>query len=249
MEIKEQAVAKPLHLEGAWNVRDLGGYFNKNGQELKKGRFLRADALGGLTSQDVEALQKYGVVLVVDLRSHQEVEKAPYKWMEQAETIEYVSIPLLDNIQSNDGTVALPENLHELYKSLLEESVPEIRQVLKTFLRKETGCCLFNCSAGKDRTGIIAMLLLGLADVEEDVISADYGVSAGYMEPVFQKQREALEKAGFGKAAFLLGSDPKEMKLTTRYLKERYGSIRAYVETLLSEEETRLLREHLIGKE
>ena len=36
MEIKEQAVAKPLHLEGAWNVRDLGGYFNKNGQELKK---------------------------------------------------------------------------------------------------------------------------------------------------------------------------------------------------------------------
>ena len=93
------------------------------------------------------------------------------------------------------------------------------------------------------------MLLLGLADVEEDVIAADYGVSAGYMEPVFQKQRKALEKAGFGKAAFLLGSDPKEMNLTTRYLKERYGSIRAYVETLLSEEETKLLRERLIGKE
>ena len=90
------------------------------------------------------------------------------------------------------------------------------------------------------------MLLLGLADVEEDVIAEDYGVSAGYMKPVFEKQREALEKAGFGKAAFLLESDPEEMKLTTRYLKERYGSIRAYVETLISEEEAELLQKRLV---
>ncbi|MGN1149001.1 MAG: tyrosine-protein phosphatase [Lachnospiraceae bacterium] len=244
--MSEIETAKPLALESAYNVRDIGFYCNKDGVKLKEGRFLRADALGNLTEKDKTKLEEYGVKAVVDLRSPVEIEKAPCKLCESGK-VEYYSVPMFDNIQSNDGTQKMPHSLYELYVSLLDNCQEQIKKVLQIFIDHREGCCLFNCSAGKDRTGVIAMLLLGLADVDEDTIAADYGVSAGYMEPVFAPQRQAMEAAGYGKAAFLLLSDPAQMHKTVDYVNEKYGGIKEYLRRLLSKEEYRLLQSGLVG--
>lgn len=232
-------VAKPLYLRNAYNVRDLGFYRTVDGRKLCKGRFLRADSLGSLTKADWEKLKTYGVVAVVDLRSVMERERQPFAAEENG--VDYYSVPLLDEIQSNDGTREVPKSLHELYKGLLDNSKQQIAEALRTFLKYEKGCCIFNCTAGKDRTGVIAMLLLGLAGVDEETIIADYSVSAENMKPVFAGQIRSMEEAGYSALAYLLRSDSEEMRQTLDYVKEQYGGIRNYLRKLLSEEEVQAL--------
>ena len=240
--------AEPLRLEKAYNVRDLGYYTNRYGEKLNTGKFLRSDALHLITKEDEQTLVDYGVRVIVDLRSPMEAEKAPCL-IQQHQDIDYYSIPLFDDIQSNDGSRALPNSLHELYIFLLDNSKEQIKRILQCFLRYENGCCLFNCTAGKDRTGIIAMLLLGLADVEEERIAADYSVSARYMEPVFAAQRLALQKAGYSnyqQFSFLLESPAEEMEKTMQYLQDNYDGISNYVSRLLSQDEFDRLRNRLV---
>lgn len=238
--MKNIEAAKPLNLENAYNVRDLGCYSSREGKKLREGRFLRADSLGSLNEEDWKKLKRYGVVSIVDLRSSMERDRQPFA-VEKSEGIAYHSIPLFDNIQSNDGTQQVPKSLYELYCSLLDNSQQQIAEVLRTFLEYEDGCCLFNCTAGKDRTGIIAMLLLGLAGVDEDYIIADYSASAENMKSVFAGQIKAMEQAGYGAMIYLLRSEPEEMRRTLDYVEEQYGGIREYLKKLLTKEEMEAL--------
>lgn len=239
--------AVPLPLAHAYNVRDIGCYRGRNGEKLREGRFLRSDALGRLDDREWQFLKDYGVTLIVDLRSPKEREQEPFKQQAEAAGICYQSVPMFDNIQSNDGSEEFPASLYELYIRMLDKNSDQIREVLRKFLKNEEGCCLFNCTAGKDRTGVIAMLLLGLADVEEDTIIADYSVSAENMRPLFEGQIRAMEEAGYGNLRFLLESDPEDMRITLRFLKERYGNARKYVRNLLTEEEVKRLEGMLAG--
>ena len=238
--------AKPLALQNAYNVRDIGYYRNRNGEKLKEGIFLRADSLNRLTMEDWLKLKQYGVVSIVDLRSPEECSRNPFD-LKAAGEIFYHSVPLFDNIQSNDGTQKLPQSLHDLYVQLLDNSSRQIAVVLRDFLEHKSGCHLFNCTAGKDRTGVIAMLLLGLADVDEETIVADYSVSAENMEPVFAGQIQAMNKAGYGAMSFLLKSEPEEMRQTLAHISQKYGSIRDYLTGILSTEEVNQLRRMLVA--
>lgn len=233
--------AQPLPLSHAYNTRDIGCYRRKDGGKLREKKFLRSDALGRLDEGEWRYLRDYGVTLIVDLRSPMERGQEPFGQQAESVGIRYHAVSMLDNIQSNDGTEQFPSSLHDLYIGMLEKNGDQIREVMCEFLKNEEGCCLFNCTAGKDRTGVIAMLLLGLADVEEDTILADYSVSAKNMRPVFQGQIEAMKQAGYGSLCFLLESDPEEMRLTLRFLKEKYGNARKYLSTLLDEEEVERL--------
>lgn len=244
--------AAPLALQNAYNVRDIGCYYDRNGRKLQEKRFLRSDALNRLTEKEWLSLKEYGVAAVIDLRSPMErymapftIDDASFTAKSPADSIAYHSLPLFDNIQSNDGTQKAPKSLHELYCGLLENSSAQITRVFQCFLQYPKGCCLFNCSAGKDRTGVIAMLLLGLADVDEETIIADYSASADNMEPVFSAQISAMEQAGYGAMAFLLQSEPEQMRLTLEYIREKYGSIPQYLQKLLSGKELEALRHRL----
>ncbi len=244
--MKTVETAKPLALKNAYNVRDIGYYCNREGKKLKEGNFLRADSLSRLTPEDWQKLKKYGVVSIVDLRSPEECTREPFD-LQAAGEIFYDAIPLSYNIQSNDGNQAFLESLHALYVQLLDNSSRQIAVVLRNFLKNKEGCHLFNCTAGKDRTGVIAMLLLGLADVDEETIVADYSTSAENMKPVFAGQIQAMKEAGYGAMSFLLRSEPEDMRLTLEHVNCRYGGIRNYLTGILSEEEVDQLRRMLVA--
>ena len=105
----------------------------------------------------------------------------------------YVHIPMLDQLNSSGFRGALPECMFDVYRDLLDDSASSIRRVFEAL--DTDGCALFHCRAGKDRTGVIAMLLLGLAGVSDDDIVADYVATQRYMGHGLGIQRAAASIA------------------------------------------------------
>ena len=235
--LHNQEVSKPLDLEMAYNVRDLGVYINSRGKKLIRNQLFRADGLHSLTGEDQKKLKEAGITAVIDLRSNQEVELLPCVFCNE-EDMDYHRVPLLDRVSSNGLQGGFPDSMADLYVELLENSKDEISKVLRIIAGYPDRAVVFNCTAGKDRTGVIAMLLLELAGVEEKWIIADYAVSEENIRPLFEKQKEQLSRAGIEMPEYLFASRPQEMEQTIQYLKSEYGSVRRYVESLdLTEDE------------
>ena len=238
----------PLPLQGTYNTRDLGGY-PAGDTAVRRGRFLRSDQPVDLGEGDLQALYEYGVRLAIDLRSAQECRRAPSS-LRGYRDIRCEEVPLLDSLQSSlaaGEAVALPPSMGELYVSLLRDSQPAIARSL-SLMAGSTGCVLYHCTAGKDRTGVLSMLLLSLAGVADAVIETDYAVSAANMAPFFAKQRAALEKLAPGVPAAAFSSAPENIRLALAELR-RQGGAAAYLRAIgLTGGEVAALQNRLLGE-
>ncbi len=219
-----------LPLSGAKNVRDLGGYKTKNGKFTKKNIFLRAAKLDELTDADKEFLYGYGVRTVVDLRSPVEIEEKPCG-VRSYRDIRYENVPLIDNIHSDNLEGRYPSSMSQMYVGLLENSTQLIRQALYR-LAEESKCALFNCTAGKDRTGVMAMLLLKLAEVDSAVIIEDYSASEQYNTDIKIIQKEVKEQFGILLPDYLFESKPEQMEQTLEFFDRKYNSAPDYMKTI-----------------
>lgn len=229
-----------LPLEGAPNTRDLGGYPCKEGH-TRWGRFLRSAGLSELSPADIEYLREFGLTTVVDLRSQYEREHMPSKLEGQA-GITVHSVPLLDQVNSTNYEGDLPGTMSGLYISLLDTNRAEMQQIF-TCLADAQGVALFHCTAGKDRTGVVAMLLLNLAGVHSRDIVADYAVTEIYMQRVFAtelKQRAEIPQ-------HVLRSLPESMERVLLHLEETYQNAENYLKTIgLPAEKLAALKQKMI---
>lgn len=224
----------PLRLNGAHNVRDLGGFSftDPDGTTgtTAKGVFLRSGSLTRLTKRDRATLRAYGLVRVIDVRSNFELKIFPDPYDRRPEPgIDYRHVPMLDQLNSNGFQGLLPESMFAVYRDLLDEGQEGFR-LLVDALDVETGCVLFHCRVGKDRTGVIAMLLLDLAGVAPCGIIADYAASERYMGGFLRIQRvgaSLLARRIVPKCLF--EANPSEMERTLTYLYERYGNARHFL--------------------
>jgi protein-tyrosine phosphatase len=221
------AANKPLPLEGALNVRDLGGYPLRSGGRTASGRFLRSDATGSLSEDDARKLLDMGLELVVDLRSSSEIESSPSK-LQGTDKLRYLNVPLADRVQSSGFQGPLPASMAELYVSLLDEGRARMREVFVALAESE-GLRLFNCTAGKDRTGVVAMLLLDLAGAEEEAIVADYAASEFNLAPALERQKAALLTRGIDVPDFVFESKPRDIRAAIGHLRSTYGSAETYL--------------------
>lgn len=219
--------ARPLQLEGARNVRDLGGYPAADGALTRPGVFLRADGLGDLTAADCRALADYGVTCVVDLRSRREREEKPDA-IHGYPGIANFHVEMLDQLNSGNYSDQLPDTMGEVYLSLLDQSGRAIARVMD-LLAENQGCGLFHCTAGKDRTGVIAMLLLDLAGVPRDVIAADYAVSEVHLAAQVAQLIQKLREDGVPVREHLFRSQPVDICRAYDHLYGRYGGAGAYL--------------------
>ena len=225
--------SEPLQLRGVRSARDLGGYpftdaHGGSGRTVK-GVFIRAGSLFFLTRSDAQLLEAYGVTRIIDLRSPFELRllKDPV-CRGRYPGVDYVSVPMMDQINSRGISGQVPDRMSDVYCSILDDDAESIRQVFLAL--DDEGCVLFHCRAGKDRTGVIAMLLLKLAGVDDRTVVADYAVSDRYAGRTWNLQRIGLRIIARRPVGALFESAPEEMERTLSHLHREYGSARAYLE-------------------
>lgn len=234
-----------IKLEGAYNVRELGGYITADGHKTKKGVFIRSDGTGNLSDKDVAILKKLGLSMVIDLRSFDEVDQYPSK-LRNCENIRYENILMFDGVMSAVIKGSVPTFMGRMYVSLLNRCKDKYAQIFKMFA-ENNGLTLFNCTAGKDRTGVVAMLLLQLAGVDDGIIVADYSVSEHNIKFATQKQKEMLKKRGIKIPNYIFKSNPKNMMYTLNWLKKYYKNSENYLLNCgLSQTEINIIKKRFV---
>ncbi len=171
----------PRHVwfEACFNFRDLGGYPTRAGGRLRWRTLYRSDTLHRLTAADAEILAALGLRTVIDLRSNTEV--ADYgRVRADPETVAWHHAPMLDNLRlrppTGDQPPPTPDVLPpgEFYMHILEEFKRSVGQTFKLLASEDALPAVFHCTGGRDRTGMVAALMLELVGVEDEVIINDY---------------------------------------------------------------------------
>lgn len=182
-----------LDFPGLLNARDLGGYPTRGGERTRWRSLLRSDDLVQLTSAGLRALSEYGLRTVVDLRWPGEAGGAEHPVARDLAHVRYHPISLLaaDEMQWSALSAGCTK---EMWKcAVLDHSRPQLRHVLQVIASADPGPLLFHCVAGKDRTGLIAALLLALADVEPEAIAYDYAASALQLQDEYVRRYPQID--------------------------------------------------------
>ncbi len=218
-----------LPLQRAYNVRDLGGYSCTQGKVTRWKTYLRGDSLAFLENEDITFLKEYGLKTVIDLRNADELAPFPNPF-EFDEEIQYHNIPLVagDIGDITRELIGKPAQfLPIFYTMLLDQGKENIKKVLDVIAAHDTGALLFHCTAGKDRTGILSMLLLSIAGVADADIINNYCTTYHYNKenPRIQKQMQVTP-------AEVLASSPAYIITTMGYLDTKYGSRESYLQSI-----------------
>jgi protein-tyrosine phosphatase len=195
-----------IHLDGTFNLRDLGGYVSEDGRTVIWGRFLRSDALGKISDSGVKYLDAMHLHTVIDFRNLKERTKVPdcldvkwqYQYLDpQADTAALASAApkddqekishLLDIASTVQGRSVLEAKKNEMIGQYQEfVSGSESKRVYAKFVHicMQTNALpiLFHCRGGKDRTGFAALLILSMLGVDRDTINEDYMLTAENMQ-------------------------------------------------------------------
>jgi protein-tyrosine phosphatase len=217
-----------LLLAGTFNVRDLGGYPTRDGGVIRPRTIYRADSLHRLTPEAQATLERRGLRTVIDLRRADESAAAPNVFRESLSVI-YRNIPLPgDLLLDPTGT---PPPLAAVYRAMLDKGRTPLRQILVCLSDPACWPVLVHCTAGKDRTGLVTALLLGIAEVPDEAIVADYALTSRFLSgALFEDARRDAEARGYRWATTpaLLASPPVAMADTLTYLRTRYGGPTGY---------------------
>lgn len=210
---------------GLHNLRDLGGFGTNTGHTTRSNVFWRGDSPHRVTPSDLAYFTTHQITTVIDLRHPHEQQIAPNPLATQPH-ITYVAIPLF---QMSHNTSAVIARLDDFYIHLLETSRAPIQQTFMQ-LAEAPGGTFFHCRVGKDRTGIIAALLLDMVEVPHDHIIADYMATAEHITPLLPELRRD-RPAHIDEATYeqIIGVQSDTMGNVLDYVKKTYGSAMNYL--------------------
>jgi protein-tyrosine phosphatase len=244
-------VSRALQWEGCANVRDLGGIPLARGGETRYGVLVRADNVRRLTDAGWSDLYEHGVRRIVDLRWPEELADDPPREVD----IDVVHVSLLGELDP-DFVDDVDEYLGEddpagywssFYVASLETYQANFGAVVAAIADEPDGVVLFHCAGGKDRTGLIAALLLRIAGVAIDDVAADYALSEANL-PTGPGSwiEEAPTEAERRRRRFKQRTPAAAMARTLEELETEHGDVRAYLrEGGVSEEQLDRLEQRL----
>jgi protein-tyrosine phosphatase len=225
-------------LDGPANFRDLGGY-EAGSQFLRRGRVFRSDSLSHLTDRDVRHIvEELGVSTVVDLRAGHEVEVYGHGPLGAAGVVVH-HMPIADETRPErferppDAPDPSTLTLDAIYVIMLERYAERFVGVLRMLADTATHPVVFHCAAGKDRTGIVAALLLSVLGVDDDVIAADYALTAEHIEELLGRHQARADADGnpVEVSDALMSADVAVMRNLLVEMRARYGSAEGYLES------------------
>lgn len=216
------------------NTRDLGGYITRSGKQTRYDSILRSDVQNYPSEEDFEYLKSKNITTIIDMRGQKDVDRKPSGFAGRSDFAYY-------NFQIDEGS-GVPESVEAVpisYMNIVKaKAMPE---VFKCIANAKTGV-MFNCTAGKDRTGVVAAILLlhvGVCDediIENYVLTKEYG-----------KERLELVHKNFPEIDMnIITPCEKFMKEFLRLFREEYGDTGTYFKSIgLHDSEIHALKEKL----
>jgi len=244
-----------LPLEGGKNFRDLGGYETADGRRVRWGRLYRSGVMTGLTDNDYRYLSGLGIGVVCDFRASSERGAEPTDW--RAGTVE-----TLDWDYEIDTAVFAEAFAGGMSEANSAAAFAGFYRVMPTefagrfaalFRSLETGpqATTFHCSAGKDRTGVAAALILKALGVPREVVLADYALSDTFVDYMADIEASRASVDADDPAAFwvnlpdevlapFMRSDPAYLAAALDQIEADHGSVEAYLTGVLGADLERL---------
>lgn len=231
-------VDRRIPLTACFNFRDLGGLETAGGRRVRSGVLYRADTLHRLTTDDLDVLRRLGLRTVIDLRTRAEIDDHGRVALTDDEVV-YHHLPMIDEIWSaesaNDGDDApappfpdgppLPATLGEGYLQMLESGSGATARAIRLLADPVSLPAVFHCTAGKDRTGVLAALVLGQLGVPDEVIAEDYALTEQAV-PGTRAWLEANDPGVLGRLPDWAWQAPAETMLAfLEQVRARHGSI------------------------
>jgi protein-tyrosine phosphatase len=227
---------RQIGFEGCFNFRDLGGYRTIDGRWLLPQRMYRADGPHALNPADVDKLRALELSTVIDLRTPQEVlDRGCYLAM-LSDAVEF-HLPLIDVLPDPDELPNWldPDVVACQYRNMLDQGEEAIAEALAILSDPSAYPAMFHCSAGKDRTGVLAAVLLGVLGVPDEVIVADYALSAGAMHLLIEHYKQSYPDAGEQLARVapaMVAAHPEAMAAFVEGVRRDYGTFDDYANAI-----------------
>jgi protein-tyrosine phosphatase len=226
-----------LKFDSVINFRDIGGYRGHGRKTVSWRRVFRSGEFRNITRQDLERLIiELNVKSVIDLRSEYELKKNGKGLLSECD-INYCNIAFMTDggdPNADAKRYANLTNMGDFYVGLMrqKEFGRHIVEALEVIADPNNHPLVFHCAVGKDRTGLLATMLLSLLGVREADIIEDYTLSEPYMDELLEKLRKN-PKEGEGVPPipdYFWKASPESMKILLSTLRRDYGSVERYLE-------------------
>lgn len=261
---EQRSAHRLLNFEGISNFRDLGGYSTQDGRRVKWGKLYRSGTFAEASRADLAGLSALSLETFIDFRSELEKTEEPNR-LPEPPAFTVIDIPVLD-----DGNKALVGEVMDRIESgnfdgfdpnqamltanrqFASEFTPQFKEFVHTVLQADGAPIVWHCSAGKDRTGFAAAILLRILDVPTETIMQDYMASRTPALESRKGQLRMLElfkgEEAARKIAILMGVEEAWLEASFTQIDATWGSFDNYVETglQLNAADIQRLRDNLL---
>jgi len=238
-----------VQMEQVHNFRDLGGYPTASGATTKWRTLFRADGLHRLrAAADIEIVQTFGLKSVIDLRTKREQQEQGVFPLDDIE-VDFHHVSIVDATWSDSKETPQIDDPVEFlvwgYRDLLEIGSEKFALAMRILSDQENVPAVFHCAAGKDRTGVLAALILSTVGVSDDIICADYGLTQRSIEKTISWAKLHYPEMATRWTEInpvYLAAEPQAMQVILNDLVSAHGSVINYVRSLgVSESEIQSL--------
>jgi protein-tyrosine phosphatase len=228
-----------LRFDSVVNFRDIGGYRGHTGKTVAWRRVFRSGEFWHITPEDVQRLTgELGITAVIDLRSAMELKNHGKGLLAEA-GLKYYNIMFMPESGTPEANAMRFENMTNMgdfYVELARQKGygQRIVEALEVIAEPGNHPLVFHCAVGKDRTGMLAAMLLNLLGVDDSDIIQDYALSEPYMDDLLAKIRATLKKDTNAPKIpdFFWKAPADSMKMLLTMLRKEYGSVEGYLKEM-----------------
>lgn len=241
------AAAAVLPLASGFNLRDFGGHLTRDGRRVRRGMLYRSGTMALLTESDADLLRTFGIRAICDFRRPSERREEPTSWhgpdvdyycRDYSETSGVLGEVLrAENVTADD----MHATMVAIYRTIATDHAESYRAMFRQVLDGRLPI-LINCAAGKDRTGVGAMLMLAALDVPRETILADYLATNEHADWHWRlAQNDSRLARALRERADVVGpvlrADAAYLEALFDALDARYGGVEKYLRDMLGVDE------------
>ena len=228
--------------EGIVNFRDLGGYETTDGHRVKWGQVFRSGHLARVTDKDKILIKRMGIKVICDFRSPGEVEAQP-DWLPEDGSMTYDHYPIvhgefdpvdaMERMQKGDISWLTEDFVIKRYIKKIDDFADVWGEIINTLSDPENRPLVFHCTAGKDRAGACAAIILLALGVPEDIVIYDHGLSNVYIADALEMIHERIKALGIDPddVAPYFTAPRNAIVAFVNHIRETYGSAADYLRT------------------